>query len=290
MKLPSFFSSKNINEIKRLIKKTIDTISIKAIHHMVASNGDMGVLWDLSQKLIPDLRQHFSEHVESREVELRIRLLIVFETMFVKRIISDYLQKNKKCSYADIGDSDGSVRLLLGHTKFNNLSTVGINLQPQAVEKMRRRGLAAICADALSIGDQGIKYDIVSVFETLEHVSDPIGFLSKIRKVVNHRLLISVPLIRRSRVNLAYTGNQWPTDKKPTVENTHIFELSSKDWEKIFLHTGWRIDYETRLMMFPSSLIYRIILQTYWRMISFEGFWFVSLLKDDEYVSKYSIE
>ena len=43
-------------------------------------------------------------------------------------------------------------------------------------------------------------------------------------------------------------------EKYPGIENTHIFELSPLDWKKIFLHTGWRVENERKLMMYPSFL------------------------------------
>ncbi len=176
----------------------------------------------------------------------------------------------------------------------DKLKSVGINLQQSAVDKMRAKGLEGICADALSLGHQGVNYDIVSVFETLEHLPNPIEFLQGIRTVTNERLVVSVPFIRQSRVGLTYISDkwpkQWPKDKIPTIENTHIFELSPLDWKKIFLHTGWGIDNQWKLMMFPSGKLSRLILQPFWRFVSFEGFWFVSLYKNSKYSSKYVIE
>jgi 2-polyprenyl-3-methyl-5-hydroxy-6-metoxy-1,4-benzoquinol methylase len=201
------------------------------------------------------------------------------------------LQEKEFCEYADIGDSDGSVRLLL-KKYFNSqqLSTVGINLQTQAVEKMKKSGLNAICEDALNLKAKGIQYDIASVFETLEHLPAPINFLMDIRDVVRHKLVISVPFIRRSRVSLSYLTDRWDHSRRPTIENVHIFELSPADWSKIFLHTGWQIDREKKLMMFPSNKPSRVILQPYWFYTSFEGFWFVTLSKCDKFSSRYTVE
>lgn len=278
--------------IKRLIKRRIiDPISIHAVRKIANSNADIKKIWEDSRKLIPDFRQHYSFLVESEEIENRIRLLVVFETFFVKKEIDRIIAENGKCSYADIGDSDGSVRLLLkNYSHSAQLNTVGINLQKSSVEKMKKKGLDAICADAQSLGDQGIHYDIASVFETLEHLPDPIGFLNSIKSVVNKRLIVSVPYIRHSRVGLAYLSDKWPEENKPTIENTHIFELSPTDWKKIFHHTGWTVDQEMNLMMFPSKGISRFLLQPYWRHVSFEGFWFVSLIKNNKYSSRYAIE
>ncbi len=276
--------------IKRCIKKKIiDPISISAVREIANSEAELKEIWEYSFKIFPDFSQHYTVPVDSKEVEQRIRLLMAAETMFVKKAIDEI---KGKCSYADVGDSDGAIRLLLNkYYTTEELSYVGINLQNSAVKKIRSKGLNAICADALSLANQGIHYDVVSVFETLEHLQDPIGFLNNIRKVTNSRLIVSVPFIRQSRISLAYLFNKrWPVDKIPTIENTHIFELSPSDWRKLFLHTGWKVDREWKLMMFPYHRLSRLILQPFWKFISFEGFWFASLRKDDEYSSKYVVE
>jgi len=79
-------------------------------------------------------------------------------------------------------------------------------------------------------------------------------------------------------------------DKIPTVENTHIFELSPCGWKKIFLHTGWKIDEEWKLRHFPNRGLLKIIMQYAWRKISFEGFWFVVLAKDMFYKNRFRVE
>lgn len=281
--------------MKIIIKKIIDPVSIRAIHEVGNSNAELKRIWEDSLTLFPDFKHHYSFVVESKEVENRIRLLVAAEAFFIKKEIDKVITAKDKCTYADVGDSDGSVRLLLKkYFGGEKLASVGINLQASTVEKIRKRGLDAICTDALSLEDRGIHYDIVSLFETLEHLPDPLGFLNGIRKVVDKKLVLSVPFIRHSRVGLNYLSdrwvNKWPQDMKTTIENTHIFELSPLDWKKIFLHTGWKVDNEWNLMMFPSNKISRLILQPFWRVVSFEGFWFVSLFKDNKYSSRYTIE
>jgi 2-polyprenyl-3-methyl-5-hydroxy-6-metoxy-1,4-benzoquinol methylase len=278
--------------IRSFIKRKIfDRVSISAINEIVKADNGLKEIWDYSFGLFPDFSNHFAVPVDNKEIEHRIRLLVVGETFFIKKEIDRIFELKDSCSYADVGDSDGSVRLLLEkYFSKEKLSSVGINLQENAVKKIKKKGLEAICADALSLGDRRINYDIVSAFETIEHLPDPIGFLDKIKSIINCRLILSVPLIRHSRISLAYISDKWPKGKKPTIENTHIFELSPLDWEKIFLHTGWRVENEWKLMMFPSNGFSRFILQPYWRFVSFEGFWFVSLSKYNKYTCQYVVE
>lgn len=277
--------------MKRIKEKLFDPISISAIHKLVNNNKELKSIWKDSKKLFPDFNEHFTEPLNSEEAENRVRLLVVKETEYIKDEILELLKTKNQCTYADIGDSDGSVRLLLSNIfSKNQLVSTGINLQQHAVDKMKSIGLDAICADAQKLAEQGINYDIVSVFETLEHLSDPIGFLIGLNNVVNNRLIISVPYIRKSRVRLSYIKGKWPKNKTATIENTHIFEFSPKDWEKIFLHTGWKIEKQDRLLNYHPKSVSRILLQTYWNYVSYDSFWFVTLVKDDHYSSKYVIE
>lgn len=278
--------------LKKLIKtKLIDPASRLAIRAIIESDANLKDLWAYSTQIIPNLKEHFTIPVESDEIEDRIRLLIIYETQFVRNEIDKLMEGQNQCSFADVGDSDGSVQILLNKYNYgSNLSTVGINLQQSAVEKIKSKGLNAFCADALKLGDMGKSYDIVSLFETLEHLSDPIGFLEGIKQAVKHHLVVSIPYIRKSRIGLSYLSKKWPQDRKPTIENTHIFELSTGDWKKIFNHTGWRICSQRKLLMYHPYRLSRVLLQPYWRYISFEGFWFVTLSKDSKFSDRYSVE
>lgn len=282
----------NLRYFKNFIRQNIiEPLSIHAVHDVINNDSQLKEVWQDSLTIIPDVTHHYSAPVDNKEVECRIRLLIAAETVFIRKVIKDLIVRNGVCHYADIGDSDGSVRLLLKkYFPEDTIQTIGINLQKGAVEKIKRTGLDAICSDALSLGQMGVRYDVVSAFETLEHLPDPIGFFKQVKPIVNHTLVISVPWIRRSRVSLLYLTNRWPMGKKATIENTHIFELSPRDWGKIFRHTGWRIEEEQRLLMFPVRSLSRFILEPFWRYMSFEGFWFVRLVKSEEFSSRFYIE
>lgn len=281
-----------VSKIKELIKRNIiEPCSISAVLDIVNRETLLKEVWDDSFKAFPNFSEHFTVPVDNKEIEQRIRLLVVAEVAFLRRTIEALLKVTDRCSYADIGDSDGSVQLLLQkYFNLGQLTSVGINLQQQAVDKIRIKGLNAICEDAASLKHRGIGYDVISVFETLEHLSDPIGFLKGLTSIVNKNLLISVPYIRKSKVSLNYLTKKWPRGKKPTIENTHIFELSPTDWTKIFLHAGWQVDHDQKLMMFPPDRVSRLILQPYWRYESFEGFWFVSLSPSEKFSSQYVVE
>mgnify|MGYP001612453296 FL=1 len=279
--------------IKSLARKVFHYLSKKAILDAKGEDKKFLEIWNLSLKIIPDsvLDEHFIVPVFNDEVRLRIRLLICGEVYFAAKVIEELFGGEKKCTFLDIGDSDGSTRLLLNEALPHfSIDTMGINLQLKAVEKIRRKGLKAECLDAMEVQKAGTRYDIVSLFETLEHLTNPIGFLENIHETVKHRLIISVPLICHSRISLRYLDKTWDKNIIPTIENTHIFELAPEDWRKIFLHTGWRVESEWRLRQFPDSGILKIIMQRAWRKLSFEGFWFAALTKDMFHKNRFMLQ
>lgn len=262
-----------------------------AVRKAIAQDAVLRDVWELSQAILPDLGSHYATAALPEEAKLRVRMLISAQVQFLKAVVDDLPVEDGARTYLDVGDTDGSVRLLFeARYPTMDLETLGINLQRQAVENIRAQGLAAECVDAMDLARLGRTYDIVSVFETLEHLPNPIGFLQAIRPTVRQRLILSVPLVPTSRVSLRYLSAKWPAAQTPTIANNHIFELCPQDLEKICRHAGWEIQRRWRVRTFPVRGPLRWVLQPAWRAISFEGWYFISLVKDDRFSSRYVIE
>jgi len=275
----------------KLKRRVFDKISSIAVSRAIQEDEEMRNMWELSQQILPDLENHYATVRLSGENLLRARMLICAQAIFLRRILNHLKEQGVEIgSYADIGDSDGSARLLLEKCMNGaKIRSVGINIQSKAVELIRAKGLEAECMDAMDLNKQNRKFDLISVFETLEHLPNPVGFLQNMQDIVGTRLIISVPLIAGSRVGLRYLTDKWGQGETPTIANNHVFELSPGDWTKLFWHTGWRIDQEWKVRQFPKGGLLSMAMQYAWRKISFEGYFFVSLIKDEQYSSRYII-
>ncbi len=275
-----------------LKRKVFDRLSSLAVRRAVRQNPSLQQMWDLSNKVLPGLGDHYATiQIKDEEGLLRLRLLVCAQVLFVKKVIA-YLKTHGQQvnSWVDVGDSDGAARLLFlaSVDSGDAIKTLGINLEKEAVALIRSKGLEAEHMNAMDLHKKGIGCDLVSVFETLEHLPDPIGFLESMQEVVGQRLLISVPLIVRSRVGLRYLSKQWEPSKKPAYSNNHMFELSPTDWKKLFQHTGWAIDEEWKVRQYPRRGLLKNVMQAAWRRISFEGYWFVSLKKDKTFSNQFT--
>ena len=126
--------------------------------------------------------------------------------------------------------------------------------------------------DALSI-------EVFLLFETLEHLLDPIGFLRSIREPNSEYFVLTVPYVKSSRTGFSQIRNE-SDHRKITPENTHIFELSPQDWELIFRFTGWEVEYRRIYKQYPWwSKIFLVHL--IWRAFDFEGFYGVVLKRSE---------
>jgi len=273
------------------MRKMFNFFSIKAVHAAVKENPQLQQMWDLSATVLPDLKDHFATCRIGEEDQVRLRLLLSAQAFFVRTVVEGVLRQCGSVNgWVDIGDSDGAARALFlkSTPHLSNFKTLGVNLEQEAVDMIRSKGLDAECMNAMDLHEKGMSFDIVSVFETLEHMPDPVGFLERIHKVVGRFLVISVPLIRASRIGLSYLGPKWPAQRKAGYSNNHFFELSPVDWKKLVNHSGWAVETEWRVRQFPRSGPLNWIMSYLWRRISFEGYWFVSLKKDATFSGKFS--
>ena len=279
----------------RQYKRKLDEISINLALFQ------QGLLKDIKKlrSIVPDISQQescdFSEFLErslkeKEYLEIKRRGMHAFQCRLMLTALKEF-QKNS-LMVADIGDSAGTHMLYLRSLAEKNyhLETISVNLDPMAIQRIKARGLNAILKRAEDIqpedlGDKEI--DLFTSFEMLEHLHCPTIFLQRLAKnsQCNHKL-ITVPFQKDSRVGLHYLKQK--RTKKVTAEIVHIFELSPKDWELLFLFAGWRIKHSEIYYQYPRFIpIVSWILCKIWRKYDFEGFWGVILEKDKSYSDLY---
>ena len=274
-------------KLKRQILNALDRM---AVTQAVIRAPEMQRMWDLSMQVLPDLTDHYATVTVDREAQLRLRLLLCAQALFMHRVYAALIAQGQAVtSWVDVGDSDGAARQLFMRCfpEAAGVQTLGVNLEQEAVDMIRRKGLAAECMNAMDLHRRGYGCDLVSVFETLEHMPNPLGFLESMHQVVGTRLIISVPLIIASRVGLLYQTAKWEAHKEPRYSNNHVFELSPDDWTKLFRHTGWSIDDEWSVRQYPEKGLLKQLMQYTWRKIGFEGYWFISLREDTTFSSRF---
>lgn len=186
----------------------------------------------------------------------------------------------------DIGDSSGRhIQALKALSPGCRARFLSINLDAAAVARIQAKGLEAVQARAEELAAKGLEAEVFLLFETLEHLHNPFGFLHDLSTRSNcRRLILTVPWVRRSRLGLHHIREGLRTPQ--SAEKVHTLELSPEDLRLLFAFTGWKVERERVFRQYPrfSPLC---AARYAWRRYDFEGFYGAALSRDDSWSSLY---
>ncbi|MFH1369579.1 MAG: methyltransferase domain-containing protein [Elusimicrobiota bacterium] len=267
--------------------KVLESVFGWSVKRAVNQNGLNGLVSEL-RAIIPDIsdqesseRPYFNEYTEVKR-----RALQSFQLLLLQKAVE--LIDAPRITIVDIGDSAGSHMLYAKNLiKDKEIDTVSVNLDPNAVKKIEKRGLKAVFCRAENLDLGGRKIDLFTSFQMVEHLHNPSIFFKRLADRTScDKMLITVPYLKTSRVALHSIRKQ--THLQVNAEQEHIFELNPSDWELIFLHSGWKIKYSRIYFQYPKGIpILSQILGYLWRYFDYEGFWGAILEKDTSYMKLY---
>jgi len=283
-----YLPQKSYDSFRNQWRKVSSALSVKSINKAVIEQG----LSDLSRKLeniVPNISdQYTNKKIDNNYLYYKVRAQHSFQMSLVKKAFEMPALKSNdtKLSIVDIGDSSGThLRYIKGLWPEKNMRTVSVNMDDSAVRKIRQNGLEAVCSRAEDIDKYNINPDIILSFQMLEHMMNPIHFLHKISEKSNCIcFVLTVPYVRNSRLGLHRIFNNPETPQN--AENTHILELSPKDWRELFQFSGWRVEYDSVYLQYPRRDILHLM-KPYWRRFDLEGFYGAILVKDDKWSRLY---
>ena len=145
------------------------------------------------------------------------------------RFIQDSLPGGVRGPVVDLGDTNGIF------LRFLKQGGIGVNISDPAVRSLHGRGLDAVKADIESLPFRDGSIGVVLLFETLEHLPDPIRALREIGRVCSGSLILSIPYIRATNINAARSHGERPATQD------HIFEFSVPDLKRVLTHTPFEI-------------------------------------------------
>ncbi|MBW1676567.1 MAG: methyltransferase domain-containing protein [Deltaproteobacteria bacterium] len=263
--------------------------SVKA----AAREQEIDKLSEFLAEIVPDLTEQYTTfNIDKEVLRVRVRAIHAFQLRLAIRAV-DLIADRRSLFVVDVGDSSGThliylKSMLSSDPRFRSsrLKFLSVNMDPVAIEKIRSKGFDALLCRAEDLyGKHQIKADLLLSFEMLEHLNDPISFLSGIssRSVCKY-FVLTVPYLAQSRVGLHHIRQQQKRDVFP--ENTHIFELSPMDWKLIFQHSGWKIIDEMKYQQYPQRSVFRVT-KSFWKRFDFEGFYGFILERDRTWADLY---
>lgn len=244
------------------------------------------------------LNQYNSFQITKRYIYTKVLGLHIFQLIKTVESIKKADLFKKKIKIVDIGDSSGNhIDLFKKKIKdYSNASicSLSINCDSKAINKIKWSGKQAIKvdiekqdfvkeinADSTNAGYQFPTYCMM--FETLEHLENPIAFLNKMKFVSFEGLIISVPFIKKSRVALHQWRNNRLNNKLYSKEDIHVFELSPDDWKLIFKYCGFKIVSDSIYYQYPRKWLWFLfipVFRKYWSWFDYQGFYCVTLEKE----------
>lgn len=256
----------------------------KSILAAVREQGLLPIYQQLSL-IVPDITyQYTSFDLDTEYLRIKVRAQHSFQIALVNEALQsiDGMRRNTNTiMIVDIGDSSGThLQYIKALHKDRSTRCLSINMDSEAVRRIKQKGLEAICARAEDLAVLSIEADIFLSFEMLEHLMNPFAFLQGLSEKTNCRaFVVTIPYLAHSRVGLHHIRHN--QKRNVNTENTHIFELSPEDWRLIFKHSGWAIQAEKIYLQYPKRSPFRFFWKSYWRRYDFEGF-YGAILKPDK--------
>lgn len=128
----------------------------------------------------------------------------------MKRITAEY-RFNKIRPYIgegrllDVGCADG---VFIEQAILAGINAEGIDISQVAIERALSRGVPAICSN-ISNYEPKYPYDIITGFDVLEHVLDPVGFFDSIRRILKPEGILVLTTPNRLSIFRLLMGRRW---------------------------------------------------------------------------------
>ena len=179
-----------------------------------------------TQKYLSKLYSEDSEFVVSLHVLPKLSTPTESELKKFARPILEDFPEGKVFNYLEIGS--GSGYLLKYFSRFAKIS--------YGVEPAQAKEETNVVRDIDDLPQQ-LKFDCVVIQDVLEHISDPVDMLKKIRSRVNSGGLIYAGFPNKDSFKARLMKNKWSMVRP--VGHLHYF--SSKSIDIIFKKAGWEV-------------------------------------------------
>lgn len=153
------------------------------------------------------------------------------------QLIKNKIKITENMEVLEIGSGIGGFYHFLLKSKLNKY--LGIELDLNAVKFSNNYfKTKKFRNSSLSNMNYKKKFDLIFAFEVLEHLENPLADIIKINKLL--------------KKNGTFCGSTpYPFDKNITSDKTHVFVLKPKNWEKLFLQSGFNEVKSYPMSFFP---------------------------------------
>jgi len=193
-----------------------------------------------------------------------------------RKLFEEYVKlitKYKKMGFLlDVGCSSG---LFLEVARSFSWKCYGVEVNKDTAAIAKQKGFTIVVGDLLNANFSNETFDVITLWEVLEHVRDPTNTLRHARNLLknNGYLFISTPNISGFEPEVSYhlmgkTMNFWRHPEPPG----HLYQFSVNTIQKLLVKTGFKVvsiqmkeiplDYTAPKGRHVKSSIFRIVTKT----------------------------
>lgn len=225
-----------MTDLKTMVMATIHPQ--KFLHTILEKNALRNLERKLSlltpeQKVLMDQEDEQSHYVDYVLEEKALQYLVQSETVDRIRFIQENITDTPSSQISDLGDSNGIFLRMIGK------DGISVNISDPTVKALHKKGLDVVKADIQYLPFKTESLDTVFLFQTLEHVPNPILMLQEIARICRGSLILSIPHVSSTNIHPFYYNPDKP------VHQQHIFEFSPTDFSHVITHTPFVLKADT---------------------------------------------
>lgn len=221
--------------------------------------GECGLIYQ-HPRPSPATMRYYYEDCYSGESEAKMRTFQLESPLY--RIVSGYravtIDKVRKIEEGqrvlDIGASYGA---FVEWVRVNrNAEVYAIDLDPGSIEKfVNTQDIDVRCGDVLEAGYPDDHFDVVTMFETLEHVYEPVRTLHEVRRILKPGGLVSIEVPNWDGWLRPLFGKSWI----PLLLPTHLQHFSKATLERCAEEAGLEVAHR-QTMLFPAEMTFSVVI------------------------------
>jgi len=220
----------HMTNIKKIIQNILWLHPQKYLHKILEKNAKRNLdskfsFLNANQRALLDQEDEQSHYVDYVLEEKALQYLVQSETIDRIQFIQENTSGSRDSLITDLGDSNGVFLRMMGKCG------ISVNISDPTVKALHQKGLDVIKADIQYLPFKKNSLDTVFLFQTLEHVPNPILMLQEIARVCRGALILSIPYVSTTNIHPFFHNLDKP------LHQQHIFEFSPKDFDKILTHT-----------------------------------------------------
>jgi 2-polyprenyl-3-methyl-5-hydroxy-6-metoxy-1,4-benzoquinol methylase len=146
----------------------------------------------------------------------------------------------KKGNLLDIGAATG---FFMDIARKRGFTVTGVELSNYAAEKGRNKGLNIVTGDLKSARFLSGSFDIVTMFDVIEHVPDPIGFIAEATRILKKDGLLLINTPDAQSLWARMWGSRWQLIMPPE----HIHYFSPENLGNYLSHNGYQVELSTKI-------------------------------------------